>query len=293
MVVMEMPLEAAGRSSYESTQRLAVCESSGLVAVAAEAVVTLYRLQTGAPKDSATLSAVLPFVTEIALSEYTDDGDEDSLVSTCVQFVAPGVLLVGTQTRFVSPAHPILLGFRIYTSPLHPTHLQVSPTTTHWSVLVQLWFMETIPIRTSQGSLRYIQLWHHDELEQDSLEGDGTVILLFAACSMFGIFQWRERFSDRQISVAELPMSDATGQPLVVASASGPWLALVNASGALSLLDMSRFGWDMNAAVLATSEPGKRVRNGICCRSDVVVRDNPLDLVRLVQVLQGTNDRLV
>lgn len=285
MVVMEMPLETATAletaSSSEPTQRLAVCESSGLVAVAAGTAVTLYRLQAGVHKDSVALGDVLPFVTEIALSEYADDGG--TLLATCARFVAPGMLLVGTQTSSMSAAHPILLGFRVYTSPLRP---EGSTLARDLSVLVQLRFMETIPIRTTQGSVRCIEFWQQNEQDQGSSEGDGAVVLLFSACSMIGVFQWRERFSDRQISVAELP-----GQALVAVSASGSWLALVDVDGSLFLLDMRRFGWDVHAAMLTTSEPGKRLRNGICCRSNVLMRDSPLDLVRLVQVLQGTKMR--
>uniref|UniRef100_K3WAR2 CNH domain-containing protein n=1 Tax=Globisporangium ultimum (strain ATCC 200006 / CBS 805.95 / DAOM BR144) TaxID=431595 RepID=K3WAR2_GLOUD len=68
----------------------------------------------------------------------------------------------------------------------------------------------------------------------------GAVVLLMKESNSFAIFQWRERLSDRQVCVAELPGCTAS---LVAASLNlnGQWGAISDSSGHLYLLDFGLF----------------------------------------------------
>lgn len=110
----------------------------------------------------------------------------------------------------------------------------------------------------------------------------GAVDVLFEESNFIGVFAWGERFSDRQVCLAQLKQRP---EKLVVAerSCDGRYLLVGDAGGRLSLLDFRDCPWD-GYGVSSEAQPlrGKRLDLGVNSRSGVVTRDNLLEHVRLV-----------
>lgn len=189
----------------------------------------------------------------------TEPGNaERPVVATCALFAAPGVLLVAAGTW--------LLGFRVFAGTHHPAH---------WSFAEPLPSTATLVVRCRHCT--------------------GAAVVLLAGAGRFAVFQWRERLSSRCVSVA-----DVSTHPLVAAalSADGRFLALADARGRLYVLSFAAFDWrggggfgpgtGRGTAVERTAEGGTRLRNSSCSRSGIVMRDNPLDAVRIVAETGGT-----
>ncbi|RLN76164.1 hypothetical protein BBJ28_00002161 [Nothophytophthora sp. Chile5] len=263
-----------------AAQRLAVCEASQVLAVANGRFVDLYGVGNGLQR--------LVFLAQIALDDYVtrqtvndDGGRTDVVLATCVCFPITGFLLVGAVTEGLQGVKDrvLVLGFRLYATSVSQYAVPVphengaskrspSPVQVHFS------FLEPVP-DTSTSGIRSLQPCHRG-MTPDS----GSVLLLFADSNVFGFLSWTERFSARQMCLAELKQH--SGSLIAAAiSSSGQYIVLTNAVGRLALLDFHRFPWTGQGHSGNTVE-GKRLQLGSCSRSGVPARDNPLDVVRVV-----------
>lgn len=319
-VAAELSLPSALRRTHAShaqhvtPQRCAFCEASDVVAIATGPVVDLYLLDsTSAPATAASTSppdgnserhARLSFLTQIVLDEFKNiqgygvrtSVELSVMTATCVCFVAPGVLLVGAaklQNEDEAAAEmpsSWLFGFRIYVSaPMHQRTSEAFVTSSrsrpHDPVMVQFSFLERIPLSAANGVAR-MEVCRHCTNSQA-----GAIVLIMDASSSFGVFQWCERLSDRQVCVAEIPSCN-TALTAVAISSDGRWCALSDAIGYLYLLHFEAFEWFGRAAELRRQRgeklfAAKRLRNGSCSRSGIAMHDNPLDAVRLTSVSGG------
>ncbi|KAF1318581.1 hypothetical protein FI667_g13840, partial [Globisporangium splendens] len=303
---------------------MAICDDCGVVAVANGSIVDLFLasglvLMSGgnAHSDDDDNQGAddaegdrggrchPPFLTQIALDEYKDiqgyaqkaDHKEVTsvMLATCVCFVAPGVLLIGATKS--QDAHgdgdgisTWIFGFRIYVSsvalqrvsksPFESSRSRPDPAMAHFS------FLEQILLPNANGIACIEMCQHCTNLQA------GAVVLLLKESSSFAIFQWRERFSDRQVCVAELPGCTA---PLVATSLNfnGQWGAISDSRGHLYLLDFGFFEWYGHSSsrrggdIFPSLSESKRLKIGSCSRSGILLRDNPLESVRLASVTGG------
>lgn len=242
--------------TVSSPALLAACASTGAVAVAAGASVELF--------------AVDGVATLRPLQQLALEHDGAALTATCACFAAPGVLLVAAVDAVTVGGGSWLLGFRVFVGATR------SPA--HWS------FAEPL-----SGTVTRITPSRHC---------GGAALLLLEGAGRFGVFQWRERLSDRRVSVAQLPGAAAAGDSgsdasLVAAalSADGCWCALADATGRLFLLTFMTFDWGYVGVGSCCRDTagtgGKRLQGGRCSRAGIVMRDNPLDVVRLMAVTGG------
>lgn len=317
----------AGYAQHVTPQRMALCEASGVIATANGPVVDLYLLDNKSTPAAASTSSSdenshddtpahgardsamrLPFLMQIALDEFKDIRgyavqrsasfvDEPSVMTVnSVCFVAPGVLLVGAaqlqdneDEAADATVSTWLFGFRIYISA--PVHQRASDAfvknarnRAHDPAMVQFSFLERIPISAPKGIAR-MEICRHCTTSQA-----GAVLLIMNESSSFGIFQWRDRLSDRQVCVAEIP-GCVSALTAAAVSSDGQWCALSDAIGHLYLLNFEAFEWYGRAAELRSRDDNpfaaRRLRNGSCWRSGIAMRDNPLDAVRLASVSGG------
>lgn len=317
----------ARHAQHVTPQRIALCETSGVVAIANGPVVDLYlQDNTNTPatasssssngtshhdtpaQDASDSAMRLPFLMQIALDEFQDVRgyavqkksataavEQSVMVATCVVFIAPGVLLIGAAKLQDSEGEAAdatvstwLFGFRIYISaPVHQRSSEAfaknARSRPHDQAMVQFSFLERIPLPTANGIAR-MEVCQHCANSQA-----GAVVLIMSDSSSFGVFQWRERLSDRQVCVAEIP-GCSTALTAAAMSPVGRWCALSDAIGYLYLLDFEVFEWYGRATAELRSRDAKlfaarRLRNGSCSRSGIVMRDNPLEAVRLASVL--------
>ncbi|EEY58287.1 uncharacterized protein PITG_00933 [Phytophthora infestans T30-4] len=158
-------------------------------------------------------------------------------VATCVSFPVPGFLLVGA---FVETREP--------------------------PASVQVYFSFVEPVVGADGRcIRSLQSFRHD-MTPDA----GSVLVLFEDSKVFGVLSWKERFSDRQVCLAQIKQQ--TGS-LVIAQCSqdGRYAVLGDAGGRLS-----------------QQLVGKRLELKACSRSGVISRDNPLERVRVAHTLASS-----
>ncbi|RLN06637.1 hypothetical protein BBJ28_00010982, partial [Nothophytophthora sp. Chile5] len=264
-----------------AAQRLAVCEASQVLAVANGRFVDLYGVGDGLQR--------LVFLAQIALDDYVtrqvvnNDGDRtDIVLATCVCFPITGFLLVGAVAEGLQDVKDrvLVLGFRLYATSVsqyavpHENGASKRPPA---PVQVHFSFLEPVP-DTSTSGIRSLQPCHRG-MTPDS----GSVLLLLADSNVFGVLSWTERFSARQMCLAEQKQHS---ESLIAAaiSSSGQYIVLSDAVGRLALLDFHRFAWTGQGHSDNTVE-GKRLQLGACSRFGVLARDNPLDVVRVVHTV--------
>ncbi|GLE02557.1 hypothetical protein PINS_up011395 [Pythium insidiosum] len=261
---------------YFSTQRLAVCEHSRLVAVANGRIIDLFLLDavtpSPSPHDHEATTAHLPFVGQLALDDYAsdDEADDDHVVSfsaTCVCFVSASVLLVAfdridirasSSTETTTTTTMYLAAFRLFprrivvaTSSSSSSSLDASNAA---SLVTHCCFRDRVDAATPSITAMHVI--------SSSSQDAGAVVLRFATARSFALLLWRERLADRELVVVRLP-STATSKPsdaVVTAadvSTDGRWLVLGDEEGGVWLVDCGALAWDLRAGS-ASAVDGER-----------------------------------
>ncbi|POM73470.1 Hypothetical protein PHPALM_9679 [Phytophthora palmivora] len=262
---VDVPVEASTRIGSRiqkgDSQCIAVCYQTGVIAIANGRFVDLY----GASNNSLH---PFTFLHQISIGDHVthphsivlnNNGDRDLCNSTvsCVACPVPGFLLVGA---FVE----------VPESEISETNVSVNP--------IYFSFVEPV-VGVGVQSIRCLQSFRNN-MTPDS----GSVVVLFGDSEMFGVFSWKERFSDRLICLAQMKHQT---KRLGVAECSpdGRYIVVGDDEGRLSLIDFKGFpkgGYSTSSNVQQMG--GKRLKLGLCSRSGVTTRDNPLEHVRLVHI---------
>jgi hypothetical protein len=285
---------ACGGETTRRIQRIAVCDATGLLAVANGRVIDLYHAEaihvatpiSGGNTASPAIvgDAHLPFAGQIVLGDHLEaciNEEPDAGVAvhaTCVAFVAPGFLLVAATNSLLSSSW--LCGFRMYTRSVTIAHHRRPGSS---SLLVHCAFADHVPNIHAVATMDTIPSTTFTTREA------GAVILLFSepSSSCFGVFQWAERFSDRALSIARLPQETCSPAFSTVAiSRDARWMALAGESGTIHVLDFTRFVWQLNQSLdaqrLNAAVTGKRLTLEASYRMGrVSPRNHPLEDVRL------------
>ena len=307
---------------YSQQQRIAICEETGVLAIANGTLVDLYHLGNLSLSEGTTTTFVdalisdskkqkqqlhLPFLTQIQLNDFTQEQQNSSIniqkaYATSLLFVEKGVLFVGApavsietndssnkkETETVSSSW--LFGFRLYLSA--GTH---SPSPS--SVVLHLAFLEQMatPGQASEG------IFYMEKRPQSSLNA-GAVLLLAQNSNCFAILKWKERLSDRWLCVGKIESKGAFS-PLLAASMNekGEFLVCSDTNGGVFLLDMRNFPWETEAnagfAPLISQLDGKRVQSIALSHSGVEIPSqnllseaNPMDFLRVVYAVAGCGE---
>ncbi|GMF20785.1 unnamed protein product [Phytophthora lilii] len=277
------------------TQTIAVCEQNRVVAIANGRFVDLY----GACNNSLR---PLAFQHQISLGDYvkhlsrattgrkwSNDNQELCIATaTCLAFPVPGFLLVGTFLEAMESeieeeagtgaayGATMLLGFRLYAGSVSQTvggSDCANSRKAAASVQVHFSFVEPVVGASVQGIRSLVPC------QREMTADKGSIFVLFEDSEEFGVFCWRERFSDRQICLAKIKQQSGN---FVTADCSSDcrYIIVGDTEGRLSLLDFQWFAWD-DYEIRSISR-GKRLEIGPCSRAGVRIRDNPLERVRLV-----------
>lgn len=296
-VSVEAPTRIGSRFQDGDNQCIAACYKTRVVAIANGRFVDLYGVGNNCLHPFTFLQqiSIRDHATHVHSTNNDGDGDHDLdiVMATCVAFPVPGFLLVGAfvevpeseisgNAATVDPSKTIfLLGFRLYAGSVSQFVGVVDgdkPRQAPAPVLVHFSFVEPLVGASVRRSIRCLQ-----SCRREMTPNSGSVVVLFEDSTMFGVFSWRERFSDRQICLAQLKQQS---ERVVVAECSldGQYLVVGGAEGRLSLIDFIAFprdGYNMSSR-LQQVVGGKRLELGPCSRSGVITRDNPLEHVRLV-----------
>ncbi|KAJ8575043.1 hypothetical protein ON010_g4169 [Phytophthora cinnamomi] len=304
-VSVQAPARTGAPVQLSDNQSIAVCDTNRVVAIANGRFVDLY----GASNKSLH---PFTFLHQISLGDHVtrsqrpsfdgqhngDKLDRSVVVATCVAFPVPGFLLVAAFVEVpdaeisgdgdaVEPTRAtFLLGFRLYAGSASQFVGVVdgsTPRQTATTVQVHFSFVEPVVGNAGRG-IRCLQ-----PCRREMTPDGGAVDVLFDHSNVVGVFNWRERFSDRQVCLARLKQQPRT---LVVAerSSDGRYLLVGDAGGRLSLLDFRDFPWvGYGISSNAQQLRGKRLELGVCSRSGVIARDNPFEHVRLVHSTAGSD----
>ncbi|OWZ24168.1 hypothetical protein PHMEG_000819 [Phytophthora megakarya] len=262
---VDVSVEASSRIGSQlqggDNQCIAVCYQTGVIVIANGGFVDLYGVCNN------SLHPFL-FLHHISIRDHVsrlyssnsgrcDDKELQIATATCISFPVPGFLLVGA---FVEVPESEISG----------TDTSVDP--------IQVYFSFIEPIVGVDGkSIRHLQ-----SFRPDMTPNSGSVVLLFEDSALFGVFSWKERFSDRLTCLAEMKQQM---ERLVVSDCSpdGRYVVVGDAGGRLSLVDFKCFKMDEYDASSSSEQlAGKRLKLGPCFRSGVITRDNPLERVRVV-----------
>ncbi|KAE9127118.1 hypothetical protein PF005_g5667 [Phytophthora fragariae] len=293
--IRQAPTRTGSPIQGRDSHCIAVCDTTRVIAIASGRFVDLYGASNNSlhpfafqhqisPADHITQSQTLPFGQQLGGNKL----DRSMVVVTCVSFPVPGFLLVGAFVEVAevedchavkSPGATFLLGFRLYpgsVSMFVGVGDDSSPRQVPAALQVHFGFVE--PVMGNLGrAIRCLQACR-GEMTPDA----GAVDVFFEESNVVGVFNWRERFSERQVCLAQLKQQQ---EALVVAerSCGGRYLLVGDAGGRLSLLDFGNFPWDgYELSAKGQQLRGRRLELGVCSRSGVKTRDNPLEHVRLV-----------
>ncbi|TMW60110.1 hypothetical protein Poli38472_000152 [Pythium oligandrum] len=255
-------------------QKMAVCEATGLVAVANGHVVDVYQLDeltTRRREGDTSQEAHLPYVGQIVLRDHlyyqACDGEEAMLHATSVYFASPGFLLVAASQVNALTSCVWLSGFRIFArSVTKRAASSDSPT-----LMIHLAFADRIEGVTVMTTMTQVP----SPQDAASVSESGAVVALFQSSSTFAVFRWRERFSDRDLLLLRLPMafvSSADSFTAAAVSNEGQSLVVSSASGVLALIDLR----GLFAEVLDFTFTGRRLEAVAIHRMGHPVRDSAL-----------------
>ncbi|ETM50303.1 hypothetical protein L914_05651 [Phytophthora nicotianae] len=293
-----VPVESSTRISSQlkgsDSQCIALCHKTRVVTIANGRFVDVYGICNNRLHPFAFLHqiSISDHVSRLRSSSLKGDisPDLESVVTTCVSFPVPGFLLVGALldvpeseiSGTESTVFPVLLlGFRLYAgSATQFTDAANSEKLLKVATSVQVYFSFVEPVVGVGGkSIRSMQGFRHD-MTPDA----GSVLILLEDSKVFGVFSWKERFSDRQVCLAQIKQSDS----LVTAEFDhdGRYLLVGDANGRLSLINFRDFQYDVrDISSKMQQNMGKRLELSVCSRSGVIARDNPLEHVRIVHTL--------
>ncbi|KAL3669767.1 hypothetical protein V7S43_005147 [Phytophthora oleae] len=295
-VSVEAPTHAKSGVQSGDYQCVAACHTTRVIAIANGRFVDIYGASGNSLHPFAFLQqiAIADHVVHPhgSLSSKTDSPELNIVVVTSVAFPVPGFLLVGAFVDVpgseisgtggtVNPTRAtLLLGFRLYAGSVTQCIDDVNggkPSQVPASIQVYFSFVEPV-VDVDVKSIRCLQSFSGD-MTPDA----GSVLVLFEESTNFGVFTWKERFSDRQICLAQMKQQS---EKLVVAELSpdGRYLVLGDAGRRLSLIDFRGFYKDEND-ISSRPQRGKRLQLGACFSSGLKARDNPLEHVRLIRTL--------
>ncbi|KAG3110272.1 hypothetical protein PI124_g10653 [Phytophthora idaei] len=294
-VSVEAAARIGSRIQEDDSQCIAVCHKNRVIAIANGRFVDLYGVSNNSLHPFTFLHQITisDHVTRLRSSVLNNNNEpgQDPVVATSVAFPVPGILLVGAfvgvpeseNLGTESTVDPVLLlGFRFYAGSVTQfTGVVDSEKSRKVAASVQVYFSFVEPVVAIGGkSIQSLQSFRHD-MTPDA----GSVLVLFGDSKMFGIFSWKERFSDRQVCLAQIKQQSDN---LVVAECSqdGRYVVLGDTGGRLSLIDFKDFQHDGRDISLKTQQSvGKRLELRECSRSGVIARDNPLEHVRVAHSL--------
>ncbi|KAG3206823.1 hypothetical protein PC128_g547 [Phytophthora cactorum] len=294
-VSVEAAARIGSRIQEDDSQCIAVCHKNRVIAIANGRFVDLYGVSNNSLHPFTFLHQITisDHVTRLRSSVLNNNNEpgQDPVVATSVAFPVPGILLVGAfvgvpeseNLGTESTVDPVLLlGFRFYAGSVTQfTGVVDSEKSRKVAASVQVYFSFVEPVVAIGGkSIQGLQSFRHD-MTPDA----GSVLVLFGDSKMFGIFSWKERFSDRQVCLAQIKQQSDN---LVVAECSqdGRYVVLGDTGGRLSLIDFKDFQHDGRDISLKTQQSvGKRLELRECSRSGVIARDNPLEHVRVAHSL--------
>ncbi|KAG3225854.1 hypothetical protein PC129_g3564 [Phytophthora cactorum] len=294
-VSVEAAARIGSRIQEDDSQCIAVCHKNRVIAIANGRFVDLYGVSNNSLHPFTFLHQITisDHVTRLRSSVLNNNNEpgQDPVVATSVAFPVPGILLVGAfvgvpeseNLGTESTVDPVLLlGFRFYAGSVTQfTGVVDREKSRKVAASVQVYFSFVEPVVAIGGkSIQSLQSFRHD-MTPDA----GSVLVLFGDSKMFGIFSWKERFSDRQVCLAQIKQQSDN---LVVAECSqdGRYVVLGDTGGRLSLIDFKDFQHDGRDISLKTQQSvGKRLELRECSRSGVIARDNPLEHVRVAHSL--------
>lgn len=278
-----------------TNHHMAICNQSRVLALANGRFVDLYGV-------CANKDHPFTFLHQISIYEHlksihasiSDESATEIVRVTCVTFPIPGFLLVGTFVKNPkgqtlndkkNDTAMYLLGFWLYATSVTrfscDKNDEKSPLAAN-AIQVALSFADFV----IEGDGEEIQNLH--TFRQEVTPDAGAVLLLFNDSKRFGVFNWKERLSDRQVCLAQVKQH-AEKVTSAVCAHDGQYLVLGDEAGRLHLLDFHAFSHDSNDTMEKSKHSGgKRLDLGPCFRSSVIVRDNPLDHVRVVQTVASS-----
>lgn len=227
-----------------ANQQLAVCNCSGVLAVANGPVVDLYQLthlqaqptqsklssnndtsHNGDNSNPEGMKYHMPFLTHISLMQFQSlsvnnqrlhhVSDEDAvIIATSVCFVESGFLLVGGRSSVPqNEGSSWLFGFRIYIS----VSTRLEPGSRGMMMgreshpVVHFSFCDEIPsFPGGISEMKWVlpngklQYQYRESAYQYRSGVDGVVLMILAKSSCFAVFTWNERFSDRQLNISSV-----------------------------------------------------------------------------------------
>ncbi|CEG45931.1 uncharacterized protein PHALS_02264 [Plasmopara halstedii] len=297
-VSVETNLSTKDRKKYEQYQNIALCEKTRLIAIANGRFVDLYRIDTNAihPFPFLQQISISTYINHVCASIFTNLNDTDPKLvkATCVAFPVPSFLLVGISVRVpesemskceIVETKTLVLGLRLYATSVTPFPCGkfVDKSQYHEpSVQVSFSFVENV-LGTFDKEIQ-----HFCNFRRDMTPDAGSVLILLEDSNQFGVLSWKERFSDRQVCMAQVKQQ---AENLISAECdhNGQYVVLGGERGRLFLMSFRHFMLHESDVVLTHKQnAGQRLVLGPCSRSGVIVRDNPLELVRMVRTLSLT-----